>query len=147
IIGGELNNSLTLTNVVFANNQETVAGSANLGGGCLQITGGNLIITNSTFGGSNAPGAYTDRSNTNTGNVQTGSGGGITYTPSSPMHTGGSGTLTIMGSTFSRNTSAGIGGGGADLLIFAFASPGGIGSGSATISTTTFSNNQASNGG
>ena len=145
IIGGELNNSLTLTNVVFANNQETVQGSANLGGGGLQITGGNLIITNSTFGGSSAPGAYTDRSSTNTANSQAGSGGGIVFTPSSPQHAGGTGTLTITGSTFSRNTAAsvGSGGGGADLLTFAFAAPGGIGSGSATISTSTFSNNQA----
>ena len=147
IIGGELNNSLTLTNVVFANNQETVAGSANLGGGGLQITGGSLIITNSTFGGSSAPGAYADRTSTNTANLQTGSGGGLAYTPSSPQHAGGSGTLTITGSTFSRNTAAGIGGGGADLLIFAFASPGGIGSGSATIETSTFSNNQATGSG
>ena len=62
IIGGELNNSLTMTNVVMANNQVTVQGSANLGGGALQITGGNLIITNSTFGGTVAPVVYTDRS-------------------------------------------------------------------------------------
>ena len=67
IIGGELNNSLTLTNVVLANNQVTVLGSANLGGGGIQITGGNLIITNSTLGGSGAPGAYADRTSTNTG--------------------------------------------------------------------------------
>jgi predicted outer membrane repeat protein len=143
IIGGELNNSLTLTNVVFANNQVTVAGSANLGGGALQITGGNLIITNSTFGGSSAPGAYTDRVSTTAANLQAGSGGGVTYTPSSPQHTGGTGTLTITGSTFSRNTASGIGGGGGDFLIFAFASPGGIGSGTASIGTSTFSNNQA----
>lgn len=147
IIGGEFNNSLTLTNVVMANNQETVAGSANLGGGALQITGGNLIITNSTFGGPNVPNVYTDRSSTTTGNTQAGSGGGITYTPSSPAHTGGTGTLTVTGSTFSRNTSTGIGGGGADLVIFAFAAPGGIGSGSASITTSTFSNNSAANGG
>ena len=143
IIGGELNNSLTLTNVVFANNQVTVAGSANLGGGALQITGGNLIITNSTFGGSSAPGAYTDRASTTAANLQAGSGGGVTYTPSSPQHTGGTGTLTITGSTFSRNTASGIGGGGGDFLIFAFASPGGIGSGTASIGTSTFSSNQA----
>jgi uncharacterized repeat protein (TIGR01451 family) len=142
IIGGELNNSLTLTNVVMANNQETVAGSANLGGGALQITGGDLIITNSTIGGTNAPGAYTDRTSTNTGNAQAGSGGGVTFTPSSPQHTGGSGVLTVTGSTFSRNTASGIGGGGLDLLIFAFASPGGIGSGSGSIGTSTISNNQ-----
>jgi hypothetical protein len=143
IIGGELNNSLTLTNVVMANNQVTVLGSANLGGGALQITGGNLIITNSTIGGSSAPGAYTDRTSTTTGNLQAGSGGGVTYTPSSPQHSGGTGTLTITGSTYSRNTAAGIGGGGGDFLVFAFAAPGGIGSGSTSIGTSTFSNNQA----
>src|SRR6185295_14628028 len=127
----------------MANNQVTVLGSANLGGGALQITGGNLIITNSTIGGTSAPGAYTDRTSTTTANLQAGSGGGVTYTPSSPQHTGGTGTLTVTGSTFSRNTAAGIGGGGGDFLIFAFASPGGIGSGSASIGTSTFSNNQA----
>ncbi|HEU4931628.1 MAG TPA: hypothetical protein VFT48_06080, partial [Pyrinomonadaceae bacterium] len=143
IIGGELDNSLTLTNVVMANNQVTVLGSANLGGGALQITGGNLIITNSTIGGTSAPGLYTDRASTTAANLQAGSGGGVTYTPSSPQHTGGTGTLTVTGSTFSRNTAAGIGGGGGDFLIFAFAAPGGIGSGSASIGTSTFSNNQA----
>src|SRR6185503_6285124 len=142
IIGGELNNSLTLTNVVFANNQETVAGSSNLGGRGIHKKRGNLIITNSTFGGTSAPGAYTDRTSTTTANLQAGNGGGVTYTPSSPQHTGGTGTLTVTGSTFSRNTAAGIGGGGADLLIFAFAAPGGIGSGTASIGTSTFSNNQ-----
>jgi hypothetical protein len=130
IIGGELNNSLTMTNVVMANNQVTVLGSANLGGGALQITGGNLIITNSTIGGTSAPGLYTDRSTTTSANLQAGSGGGVTFTPSSPQHTGGTGTLTVTGSTFSRNTAAGIGGGGGDFLVFAFAAPGGIGSGS-----------------
>ncbi len=124
IIGGELNNSLTLTNVVMANNQVTVLGSANLGGGALQITGGNLIITNSTIGGTSAPGTYADRTSTTTANLQAGSGGGVTYTPSSPAHTGGTGTLTVTGSTFSRNTAAGIGGGGGDFLVFAFAASG-----------------------
>src|ERR1043165_3964664 len=143
IIGGELNNSLTLTNVVLANNQVTVLGSKNIGGGALQITGGSLSIVNSTIGGSAAPGAYTDRTSTNTANLQAGNGGGVTYTPSSPAHTGGTGTLTVTGSTFSRNTAAGIGGGGVDVLVFAFALPGGIGSGTASIGTSTFSNNQA----
>lgn len=143
IIGGELNNSLTMTNVVMANNQVTVLGSGNLGGGGIQITGGDLIITNSTLGGTSAPGAYTDRTSTNVGNLQAGSGGGVTYTPSSPQHAGGTGTLTVSGSTISRNSAAGIGGGGADFLVFAFASPGGIGSGSASVGTSAFSNNQA----
>ena len=80
---------LTLTNVVMANNQVTVLGSANLGGGGIQITGGNLNITNSTIGGTSAPGAYADRTSTTTANLQAGSGGGVTFTPSAPRHTGG----------------------------------------------------------
>jgi uncharacterized repeat protein (TIGR01451 family) len=145
IIGGERGNSLTLTSVVFTNNQGTVLGSGNIGGGGLQITGGDLIITNSTFGGSNAPPVYTDRASTNVGNAQATSGGGVMFTPSAPMHTGGNGVLTVSGSTFSRNTAGSIccGGAGLDLVIFAFASPGGIGTGSASIGTTTISNNQS----
>ena len=148
IIGGELDNSLTLTNVVMANNQVTVLGSANIGGGGIQITGGSLTITNSTFGGTSAPGLYTDRASTITGNLQGGSGGGVMYTPSSPQHSGGTGTLTVTGSTFSRNNagSTSSGGGGLNTVTFAFASPGGIGSGSASVSTSTFSNNQATTG-
>jgi hypothetical protein len=85
IIGGELNNSLTLTNVVFANNQVTVLGSGNIGGGGVQITGGSLTITNSTFGNAtNGPGAYTDRTSTNTANLQGGSGGGGFLNPTNP---------------------------------------------------------------
>ena len=37
IIGGEKGNVLTLTNVVLANNQVTVLGSANIGGGGIQM--------------------------------------------------------------------------------------------------------------
>jgi|GEM_PF-2237934 len=145
IIGGEKGNVLTLTNVVLANNQVTVLGSANIGGGGIQWTGGDLNITNSTIGGSAGPGAYTDRTSTNTGNLEAGSGGGVMFTPSAPQHTASTGILTVAGSTFSRNTaaSASAGGGGLDLLVFAFASPGGIGTGSASIGTSTFSNNQA----
>jgi uncharacterized repeat protein (TIGR01451 family) len=147
IIGGELNNSLTLTNVTLANNQAVRVGSANAGGGGIQITGGNLNVVNCTIGGSSAPGAYTDRTSVTTANAQTSSGGGLMFTPSSPQHMGGTGILTVTGTNFTRNTSTGIGGGGADLLIFAFSAPGGIGSGSASISTSSFSNNQAANGG
>jgi hypothetical protein len=148
IIGGEKGNVLSLTNVVFANNQVTVLGSANIGGGGIQWTGGDLNITNSTFGGSAVPGAYTDRTSTNTANLNAGSGGGVMFTPSAPAHTASTGILTVAGSTFSRNTAGSIssGGGGADLLVFAFAAPGGAGTGSATIGTSTFSNNLASPG-
>jgi len=148
IIGGEKGNVLTLTNVVFANNQVTVLGSGNIGGGGIQWTGGDMNVTNSTFGGSALPGAYTDRTSTNTGNLQAGSGGGVMFTPSAPQHTASTGILTVTGSTFTRNTagSVGSGGGGADILNFAFAAPGGFGSGSATIGTSTFSNNAANPG-
>ena len=149
IIGGEKGNVLTMTNVVLANNQVTVLGSANIGGGGIQWTGGDMNVTNCTFGGTSLPGAYTDRTSTNTGNLQGGSGGGFMYTPSAPQHTAATGILTVTGSTISRNTagSIGSGGGGADILNFAFAAPGGFAtSGSATISTSTFSNNQAAVG-
>ncbi len=145
IIGGEKGNVLTLTNVVLANNQVTAIGSGNAGGGGIQITGGDLNVTNCTIGGSAGPGAYTDRTSTNTANSQAGSGGGLMFTPSAPRHTASTGDLTVTGSTFSRNTASSLtaGGGGADLLIAAFGSPGGIGTGSATFGTSTFSNNQA----
>lgn len=151
IIGGEKGNTLTLNDVVFANNQVTVLGSANIGGGGLQITGGDLTITNTTFGGNAGPGLYTDRTSTNTGNLNAGSGGGLMFTPSAPAHTAATGVLTVNTTTFTHNNAGSVccGGAGADLLIFAFASPGGIGTGSASIATSTFSNNQstAGNGG
>src|SRR5215213_4798125 len=145
IIGGEKGNILNLTNVVIANNQVTAIGSGNGGGGGIQITGGDLNVTNCTIGGSAAPGAYADRTSTNTANLQSGSGGGLMFTPSAPRHTASTGVLTVTGSTFSRNTAASLsaGGGGADLVIVAFGSPGGLGTGSATFGTSTFSNNQA----
>src|ERR1041385_5850072 len=148
IIGGEKGNVLTMTDVVLANNQVTVLGSANIGGRGIQWTGGNLNITNCTIGGSAAPGAYTDRTSTNTANLQAGSGGGVMFTPSAPQHTGATGILTVSGSTVSRNTAGSIsaGGGGLDLLVFAFAAPGGGGTGSATIGTSTISNNVATPG-
>jgi len=69
IIGGEKGNVLTLTNVVIANNQVTVIGSGNGGGGGIQITGGDFNVTNCTIGGSAAPGLYTDRASTTTAPV------------------------------------------------------------------------------
>ena len=152
IIGGELNNSLTLNAVRVSNNQDVPLGS--LGGGGIQITGGNLTITNSLIGGTQAPCVHTDascksgvdRTNVNMANLATQSGGAVAYTPSSPAHAGGTGTLTVTGTTISRNTAGGLGGGGFDLMIFAFASPGGIGSGSASISTSTIDNNSATAG-
>ncbi len=146
IIGGELSNSLTLDNVRVSNNQVNNAG---IGGGGVQITGGDLNITNSTFGGTNAPGA--DRNDVTLANHSQTSGGAVMYTPSSPMHAGGTGVMTISSSTFTRNTAGSIccGGGAIDIVQLAFAAPGGTGSGTTNISTSTFSNNQAptANGG
>jgi predicted outer membrane repeat protein len=140
IIGGELSNKLTLNQVTVSNNQSSTSG---LGGGGIQITGGDLTITNSLIGGPNAPGA--DRTDTTLSNSATTSGAGVSYTPSSPMHMGGTGLFTVTGSTFDHNVSinGASGGGGTDVYTLAFASPGGIGSGSADISTSTFSNNEA----
>ncbi len=95
IIGGEKGNVLTMTNVVLANNQVTVLGSANIGGGGIQWTGGDMNVTNCTFGGSAAPGAYAERTSTTTANLQAGSGGGIMFTPSAPQHTASTGILTV----------------------------------------------------
>ena len=102
IIGGELNNSLTLSGVRISNNQDANSG---LGGGGIQITGGSLTITNSLIGGTSPPctaasptcASGTDRNNINLANSAQTSGGGVNYTPSSPMHTGGTGTLTVTG--------------------------------------------------
>ncbi|HET9300952.1 MAG TPA: hypothetical protein VFO11_13470 [Candidatus Polarisedimenticolaceae bacterium] len=143
IIGGEKGNALTLTNVTLSNNQSPTLGGANLGGGGIQITGGNLTVTNCLIGGTNAPGTIADRDTVANANFGQSSGGGLYFTPSAPMHTAATGVLTVSGTTFQRNTSSGIGGAGANLEIFAFAAPGGFGSGSATIGTSSFQNNAA----
>jgi hypothetical protein len=145
IIGGEKGNTLTLTDVTISNNQATVA---NIGGGGIQITGGDLTVTNCLIGGANAPGLVTDRDTVANANANTTSaGGGLYFTPSAPKHTGGTGNLVVTGTTFNHNTASGTGGGGAELEILAFALPGGIGSGTAKFDSSTFTNNQATNGG
>src|ERR1043166_4673875 len=101
-IGGEKGNVLTLTSVVLANDQVTAIGSGNGGGGGIQITGGDLNVTNCTIGGSAAPGAYTDRTSTNTANSQAGSGGGLMFTPSAPRHTASTGVLPVTGPILSQ---------------------------------------------
>ena len=106
IIGGEKGNVLTLTNVVIANNQVTVLGartSAAAASRSLAVTSTSRIPPSAV---SAAPGAYADRTSTNTGNLQAGSGGGVMFTPSAPQHTASTGILTVTGSTFSRNTAA-----------------------------------------
>ena len=89
-----------MTNVVLANNQVTVLAARTSAAAVSRWTGGDLNITNSTIGGSSAPGAYADRTSTTTANLQAGSGGGIMFTPSSPQHTGGDRHLDGYGVNF-----------------------------------------------
>jgi hypothetical protein len=134
--------------VVLSNNQTTAAG---LGGAGVQITGGDLTIINSTLGGTLAPAAYAERTVADVAkaNYTKTSGGGVSFTPSAPTHTGGTGVLTVTGSspaftTFRRNIARGAGGAGADVYTLAFAAPGGIGSGTVEIQgNTLFDSNQS----
>ena len=148
IIGGEQGNSLTLTDVTLANN---IVINGNIGGGGIQITGGNLTINNSLIGGTSAPQATFDPSITanrdtvaNANKNNTSSGGGLYFTPSAPTHSGSTGNLVVTGSTFNHNV-AGNNGGGAELEIFNVGA--GNGTGSAKFDTSTLTNNQATNGG
>ena len=53
-IGGARNTTLNLTSVTFANNQTTGANIS--GGGGVAVTGGDMTVTNCTFGAANLPG-------------------------------------------------------------------------------------------
>ncbi|HJT65247.1 MAG TPA: Ig-like domain-containing protein [Pyrinomonadaceae bacterium] len=148
IIGGEKGNSLTLNDVTIANNQVI---NGNIGGAGIQITGGDLTINNSLIGGTSAPQATFDPSITanrdtvaNANKNNTSSGGGLYFTPSAPQHSASTGNLVVTGTTFNHNV-AGTNGGGAELEIFNVGA--GNGTGSATFDTSTFTNNQATNGG
>jgi HYR domain/Domain of unknown function DUF11/Calx-beta domain len=145
IVGGAKDNTLTLTDVTISNNRDTAL--ANYSGGGLSITGGSVTITNCLIGGTNAPG--TDRSDLTLANSagpdpavdpSGGPGGGIGYSPGDPNGaTPSTGTLTITGTTVQHNTagSTASGGGGADLYTH------NLGTGSVSISNSTFANNQA----
>jgi predicted outer membrane repeat protein len=147
IVAGEKGNALTLTNVVIANNQSS---GANIGGGAIQILGGDLTLTNCTIGGTSAPGAFGARTNSAAdlakGNSQaTSSGAGIGFDPSAPTHDASTGNFTVTGTTFSHNT-AGNNGGAIDLFTSSFNGHT-AGTGNFSFSTSTFSNNSATNGG
>ena len=125
IIAGSIDNTTTVTNCVFSGNSATGAGT--IGGGGIQVMGGDLVITGTTF------------SNNSTST----SGGGLSYTAGDPLiRTPSAGTLSVSGSTFSGNTanSAAAGGGGADLFNF------NLGTGSYSIDSSSFSGNTAPNG-
>ncbi|MGH9871572.1 MAG: DUF4214 domain-containing protein [Pyrinomonadaceae bacterium] len=136
-IGGAKNTTLNLTDVTFANNQTT--GPNISGGGGVAVTGGNMTVTNCTFGAANDPGA--SRNDLTLGNASnSNSAGGLSYSPGDPLGVGGAtGTLTVTGTTFTHNTSSSGsgGGGGADFFNF------NTSTGTANISTTGFSSNKA----
>jgi hypothetical protein len=147
IVAGEKGNALTLTNVVISNNQST---GANVGGGAIQILGGNLTLNSCTIGGTAAPGAFGARSNSAAdlakGNTNsTSSGAGIGFDPSAPTHDASTGVFTSTNTTFGRNV-AGNNGGGITLFTASFNGHT-AGTGSASFGTSTFSNNSATNGG
>lgn len=122
IIGGSINNTMSVSNCVISGNSATGVGT--LGGGGLLYTGGSLTITGTSF----------------VSNSTSTSGGGLGYTAGDPLiRTPSLGTLTVTGSSFSNNSagSAAAGGGGADLYDF----NGGIGNYS--INSSSFSNNSA----
>ena len=153
IIGGGHLNSLTLNNVVIANNQASNTGTVNTGGGGIQIVGGPLTINNSTIGGSSAPTTYdptnfVNRDSTTAGNLANVSGGGINFDPSSGTVVGTVGNFTVTSTTFNNNRSGStaLGGGGVDINNQGFGSGGG-GTGVMEFNGCTFSNNQATGGG
>jgi hypothetical protein len=172
-LGGAVGTTLNLTNVIFANNQ-TNSGipQGPVTGGGVGVSGGNMTVTNSTFGAANNPGAT--RTSVTLGNAANNlGGGGLSYSAFDPKGTNGAtGTLTITGTTFTHNTSSSVSGGGAGLEVYesnvsastvsigtsAFtsnaatgtASGGGIfndGVASLTIATTSFNSNSAGNRG
>jgi len=114
ILGGGTNDSLSLTNVVIADNH--CSGSFS-GAGISWSPAGNVTISNSTF--------------TNNTCVN-GGGGAILYT------TGNGSALTIINSTFSGNTAGATGGAGGAIMI-----GGNGGNPIFTINGNTFTNNQA----
>jgi len=147
IVAGELGNALTLTNVVISNNQST---AATVGGGAIQILGGNLTITNSTIGGTAVPGAFGARSNSaadlakgNSHNLS--SGGGVGFDPSAPTHDASTGVFTTTGATFGFNNAGNNGGG---LTMFTSSFNGHTaGTGNFSFGTSTFNNNTTTGAG
>ncbi|HEV8589686.1 MAG TPA: hypothetical protein VGQ72_12475 [Pyrinomonadaceae bacterium] len=148
VIGGEDNNNVNFTNCVIANNQGFDVALGGGGGGGILIQGGNLTITGSTIGGTTTqattPGA--DRTSTTLGNTGARSGGGVSYATGCPSGVNGCvGTFTSTNTTYTHNAAASATNGGGGLDFYAI----NLGTGSANINGSTFSNNSvtASGGG
>jgi CSLREA domain-containing protein len=138
-LSGSKDNTTTVTNCVIANNR--ALGSGGSGGGGISNQGGTVTITNTVFGGTVSAAACPSQTATNCGNSTAASGGGIGYSPGDPFgRTPSSGNLIIQTtSSFQNNAAASLtaGGAGADFYTS------NLGTGSVTVSGTTFSNNAA----
>ena len=122
--GAGANTVLTVTNNMYlVIDAVTIQnGSATFGGGIVNISGGTLTATDSTFTNNNADvGDYQD--------------GGAIYNGDN----GGSGTLTVTDSTFTNNSALFEGG--------AIDNGESGGSGTLTVTDSTFTNNSANDGG
>ncbi len=125
IISGSINNTLTLTNCVISGNTATGAGT--FGGGGVSHLGGDLTVSNCTF----------------SSNSTSASGGGIGYSAGDPIgRQPSAGTLNVSGSTFSGNSSNSAAAGGGALDLFNF----NLGNSTYIVSSSSFSNNTATNG-
>ena len=128
IIGGSIDNALTVTNCVLSGNSATGAGT--FGGGGISFAGGNLTVSGTTF----------------SSNSTSGSGGAVGYTAGDPLaRTPSVGVLTVTSSTFSNNSAASAASGGGALDLFSF----NLGTGSYSITSSSFQSNTATsaNGG
>jgi predicted outer membrane repeat protein len=139
-LGGAKGTALNLTDVTFANNQTSPGvPQGPVAGGGVGVTGGNMTVTNCTFGAANNPGAT--RTSVTLGNAaNTLSGGGLSYSAGDPLGTNfATGTLTITGTTFTHNTASSVSAGGGGLDVFEF----NVSATTANISTSAFTSNQA----
>ncbi|HJT68495.1 MAG TPA: choice-of-anchor Q domain-containing protein [Pyrinomonadaceae bacterium] len=139
MLSGSKDNTTTVTNCVIANNRAT--GTGTTGGGGILNEGGSVTVTNTVFGGATTVAACPSQTATNCGNASSASGGGIGYSPGDPAgRTPSAGTMVIQTtSSFQNNTANALtaGGGGLDLFTH------NLGTGSVTISGTTFTSNAA----
>jgi hypothetical protein len=123
IVGGSIDNVLTVTNSVISGNSATGAGT--FGGGGICFTGGSLTLSSSTV----------------SSNSTSGSGGGVVYSAGDLLgRTPSTGVLTLTNSTFSSNSASGGGGGALDLFDF------NLGTGTYNITSSSFQSNTATVG-
>src|SRR5262245_14171955 len=116
-----------ISNCVFQNN--VITGPAGPGGGALCNTGGDMNVTNCTFGGTGA----------NEANIASTSGGAISYNSTDFVNPMGTGVLTVTGCTFINNVANSAAGGGGAIDI----ANSNLSAASANISNSVFIGNKA----